>query len=74
MQADFEGHVQSLESESGWRLREEYLYLSVVIPVVSFPDTDEQRRCRISAGPIKPLLKLLIFTNDGRKIKEVDTE
>jgi hypothetical protein len=72
VQADFEGHVQSLKVRAVETQGQEYLYLSAVIPSYRFPtltNSGDQ-----SLGPIKPLLKLLIFSNDGRKIKEVDTE
>jgi len=72
VQADFEGHVQSLKVKALETQGSEYLYLSAVIPGYRFPtltNSGDQ-----SLGPIKPLLKLLIFNSDGRKIKEVDTE
>jgi len=72
VQADFEGHVQSLKVKAVETQSQEYLYLSAVIPSYRFPtltNSGDQ-----SLGAIKPLLKLLIFSNDGRKIKEVDTE
>ena len=72
VQADFEGHVQSLKVKAVEAQTQEYLYLSAVIPSYRFPtltDSGDQ-----SLSPIKPLLKLLIFSSDGRKIKEVDTE
>jgi hypothetical protein len=72
VQADFEGHVQSLKVKAVETQDQEYLYLSAVIPSYRFPtltNSGDQ-----SLGPIKPLLKLLIFSSDGRKIKEVDTE
>ncbi len=62
-----------LESESGWRPGE-YLYLSAVIPSYRFPTLTNSGDANPRLGPIKPLLKLLIFNNNGRKIKEVDTE
>jgi hypothetical protein len=72
VQADFEGHVQSLRVKAVETQGQEYLYLSAVIPSYRFPtltNSGDQ-----SLGPIRPLLKLLIFSSDGRKIKEVDTE
>ena len=72
VQADFEGHVQSLKVKAVETQGQEYLYLSAVIPSYRFPTlTNSGDR---NLNPIKPLLKLLIFTSDGRKIKEVDTE
>lgn len=70
VQADFEGHAQSLKVKAVGDL--EYLYLSVVIPSYRFPTL--RNTGDASPGPIKPLVKLLIFNSDGRKIKEVDTE
>jgi hypothetical protein len=72
VQADFEGHVQSLKVKAAEPQGQEYLYLSAVIPSYRFPTLTNGGDQ--SLGPIKPLLKLLIFTSDGRKIKEVDTE
>jgi len=72
VQADFEGHVQSLKVKAVETQGQEYLYLSAVIPSYRFPTLTNSGDQRL--GPIKPLLKLLIFTSDGRKIKEVDTE
>ena len=72
VQADFEGHVQSLKVKAVEAQEQEYLYLSAVIPSYRFPTSTNSGDQNLS--PIKPLLKLLIFTSDGRKIKEVDTE
>jgi hypothetical protein len=72
VQADFEGHVQSLKVKAVETQRQEYLYLSAVLPSYRLPTLTNGGDQ--SLGPIKPLLKLLIFNNDGRKIKEVDTE
>ena len=72
VQADFEGHVQSLKVRAVETQGQEYLYLSAVIPSYRFPTLTNSGDQNLS--PIKPLLKLLIFTSDGRKIKEVDTE
>jgi hypothetical protein len=74
VQADFEGSVQSLKVKAVSDL-EEYLYLSAVIPSYRFPTLTNNGDESPSLGPIKPVLKLLIFSNDGRKIKEVvDTQ
>jgi hypothetical protein len=43
-----------------------------VIPSYRFPTSTNSGDQNLS--PMKPLLKLLIFTSDGRKIKEVDSE
>jgi len=72
VQADFEGHVQSLKVRAVETQGQEYLYLSAVIPSYRFPTLTNSGDQNLS--PIKPLLKLLIFTSDGRKIKEVDSE
>ena len=72
VQADFEGHVQSLKVKAVEAPTQEYLYLSAVIPSYRFPTLTNSGDQSLS--PIKPLLRLLIFSSDGRKIKEVDTE
>ena len=72
VQADFEGHVQSLKVKAVEAQEQEYLYLSAVIPSYRFPTLTNSGGQNLSL--IKPLLKLLIFTSDGRKIKEVDSE
>jgi len=72
VQADFEGHVQSLKVKVVETQGSEYLYLSAVIPSYRFPTLTNSGDQSLS--PIKPLLKLLIFSSDGQKIKEVDTE
>jgi len=72
VQADFEGHVQSLKVRAVETQGQEYLYLSAVIPSYRFPTLTNSGDQNLS--PIKPVLKLLIFTRDGRKIKEVDSE
>jgi hypothetical protein len=74
VQADFEGSVQSLKVKAVGDF-EEYLYLSAIIPSYRFPTLTDNGDASPSLGPIKPLLKLLIFSNDGRKVKEVvDTQ
>jgi hypothetical protein len=74
VQADFEGSVQSLKVKAVGDF-EEYLYLSAVIPSYRFPTLTNNGDESPSLSPIKPLLKLLIFSNDGRKVKEVvDTQ
>jgi len=72
VQADFAGHTQSLKVKAVGDL--EYLYLSAVIPSYRFPTLTNTGDVSTRPGPIKPLVKLLIFNNNGRKIKEVDTE
>jgi hypothetical protein len=72
VQADFEGHVQSLKVKAVGD--QEYIYLSVVIPTYRFPTLTNTGDANPRLGPIKPFLKLLIFNNNGRKIKEVGTE
>lgn len=53
-----------------YRVRHDFGVLSL-IPSYRFPTLTNRDQ---SLGPIETLLKLLIFTSDGRKIKEVDTE
>jgi len=72
VQADFEGHVQSLKVKAVEAQGQEYLYLSTVIPSYRFPTLTNSGDQNF--GPIKQLVKLLIFSSDGRKIKEVGTE
>jgi hypothetical protein len=72
VRADFEGHAQSLKVKAVGDL--EYLYLSAVIPSYRFPTLTNTGDASPRLGPIKPLVKLLIFNSNGRKIKEVDTE
>jgi hypothetical protein len=72
VQADFDGQVQSLKVKALETQGQEYLYLSAVIPSYRFPTLTNSGDQSLS--PIKPLLKLLIFSSDGRKIKEVDSE
>lgn len=72
VRADFEGHAQSLKVKAVGDL--EYLYLSAVIPSYRFPTLTNTGDVSTRPGPIKPLVKLLIFNSNGRKIKEVDTE
>ncbi len=70
--ADFAGHAQSLKVKAVGDL--EYLYLSAAIPSYRFPTLANSGDTSPRPGPIKPLVKLLIFNSNGRKIKEVDTE
>ncbi len=72
VRTDFEGHAQSLKVKAVRDL--EYLYLSAVIPSYRFPTLTNTGDVSTRPGPIKPLVKLLIFNSNGRKIKEVDTE
>ena len=72
VQSDFEGHAQSLKVKAVGDL--EYLYLSAVIPSYRFPTLTNTGDVSTRPGPIKPLLKLLIFNSNGRKFKEVATE
>ena len=72
VRADFEGHAQSLKVKAVGD--QEYLYLSVVVPAYRFPTLTNTGEANLRLGPIKPLLKLLIFNSNGRKIKEVGTE
>jgi len=72
VQADFDGQVQSLKVKAVETPGQEYLYLSAIIPSYRFPTLTSSGDQSLS--PIKPLLKLLIFDSEGRKIKEVDTE
>jgi hypothetical protein len=72
VQIDFEGHAQSLAVKAVEDL--EYLYLTTVIPSYRFPTLTNSSDTSATRGPIRPLVKLLIFTSNGRKIKEVGTE
>jgi hypothetical protein len=72
VRTDFEGHAQSLKVKAVGD--QEYLYLSVVVPAYRFPTMTNTGDANLRPGPINPLLKLLIFTNNGSKIKEVGTE
>lgn len=73
VQADFDGHVQSLKVKAVGDV-DEYVYLTTVIPSYRFPTLTNASDASSTFGPIKPLVKLLIFKNNGRKIKEVGTE
>ncbi|MBM3804671.1 MAG: hypothetical protein FJW26_20445 [Acidimicrobiia bacterium] len=72
VQVDFEGHVQSLKVKAVGD--QEYVYLSAVIPSYRFPTLTGTDQGVLRLGPIQPVLKLLIFNNNGRKIKEVAPE
>ena len=72
VRADFEGYAQSLKVKAVGD--QEYLYLSVMVPTYRFPTLTNTGDANLTPGPIKPLLRLLIFNNNGRKIKEVGTE
>ncbi|MCI0422611.1 MAG: hypothetical protein L0312_25890 [Acidobacteria bacterium] len=72
VRADFEGHVYSLKVKAVGD--QEYLYLSAFIPTYRFPTPTASEDASARLAPIKQVVKLLIFNNNARKIKEVDTE
>jgi hypothetical protein len=53
---------------------QEYVYLSAVIPSYRFPTLTGTEEGVLRFGPIQPAVKLLIFNNNGRKVKEVTPE
>jgi len=71
VQADFEGHAQSLKVKAVGEA--EFLYVSVLIPSYRFPTLTNTGDVGSQFRLIKPPAKVLVFTNEGRKIKEVGT-
>ncbi len=73
VQADFDGAVHSLQVKQVGD--QEYLYLSASIPSYRFPTLNgNSDGVAPVIAPVTTVTKLIIFNNNGRKIKEADSE
>lgn len=73
VQADLDGVVHSLKVKQVGD--QEYLYLTVSVLSYRFPTLTGTSDGAVPAiAPIRAVTKLIIFNNNGRKIKEADSE